>query len=180
MEEKFNRQNWDSVAIDELLKQWGEAEKNHRKYQNEWKRHDYYLKAFLTRKLNSLGYEVSKYGQVKRFLEDPHNGNILPANHRKVGKVLKVTCKRDFKVFNYGYGKDGDLMNVEYHNTKLFKKLDEEGYDGVIINDFAQSSYHGNIGHKSVGFFAKAIPDLEIKQIRSQTHPKDEEWQKSG
>ena len=40
--------------------------------------------------------------------------------------------------------------------------------------------YHGtiesNYGHRSIGFFKKAIQDLAIKQIRGQTHPDEKEW----
>lgn len=175
MEGKFTRENWDAPAIDELFKQWREAEENHRKYQREWKTHEYYLKDFIARKLKNLGYEIGNDGRIARLLQKL-DGTILPASNRLVGKVLKITCKRDFKVFNMTYQSDGDLMEPDYHKISSFKKLEEKGYDGVIINDFAQTSYHGNLGHRSIGFFEKALPDLEIKQIRSQTHPKDEEW----
>lgn len=42
------------------------------------------------------------------------------------------------------------------------------GYDGIVINDFAQSEEYGNVGHVSYGLFANK--DLHIKSIKGITH----------
>jgi len=161
-------------GIDEFFDQWREAENNAIKYKNEWKPYDKYLKAFVAQKFKTLGYDV-QHDYVRRVRLDS-DGNILPADSRTVGKVLKVTCGRDFKIYNYAYGKESDLMDLDYHKIDMFRKMEEEGYDGIIINDFAQSDKYGNMDHKSVGFFKNSLKDLQIKQIRSQTHPRDEEY----
>lgn len=162
---------------DDFFQQWSVAEDNYRKAQKEMKWADHYLKLFVTHKMKQFGYEPTGYSKdyfTKIFTDD--DGYLLPFSSKSVGKVLKVICKRDFKFYNYAYGREGDLMDVDYHKLDLFRKVEEKGYDGIIINDYAQSDYHGNYGHLSIGFFKNSMKDLTIKDIRNQTHPSEEEW----
>lgn len=163
---------------DDFFKQWIEAEDNYKKAQQEWRGHDSYLKSFVVKKMKIWGYEPSGYSNdsFKRILTD-REGNLLPANNKSVGKVLKVICNRNFKFYNMAYQKEGDLTDVDYHKIDMFRKIEKSGYDGVIINDYAQSDYHGNYGHLSIGFFKGSLKDLTIKQIKNQTHPGKEEFE---
>jgi hypothetical protein len=62
------------------------------------------------------------------------------------------------------------LTDPDYHKVNQFRKLEEEGYDGVKINDFAQVQDWGNIGHRSIGVFAKSIGKLQWEVITA-SHP---------
>lgn len=154
---------------EEFFTKWMEAENNKIKYQKEWKTSDYFLKKFIIQKMKSFGYD-EKYGSFKKVKTDK-DGSLLPSNYKDIGKVLLVTCNRNFKLYNIGHGKEGDLMDLEFKNIEAFRKYEAKGYDGVVINDFAQSEKYGNYGHKSIGFFQNTLKDLSIKQIRDQTHP---------
>lgn len=165
---EYQSQNKD--IPEEFFTKWMEAENNKTKYQTEWKTSDSYIKKFILQKMKNFGYDGGNYGYFKKVKTDK-DGNLLSANYKDVGKVLEITCARDFKLYNIGYGKEGDLMDLEYKQVGLFRKAEEKGYDGVVINDFAQSEKYGNYGHKSFGFFNRVLKDLSIKQIRDQTHP---------
>ncbi len=167
--------NYDELpGIDTFFDQWREAEENANRYRKEWKHYESYLKLFLTQKLKNLGYEVAN-DSVKRVKINGKD-EILPADKSTVGRVLKVTCGRDFKFYNQAYGKEADLMDLDYHKVDLFRQKESEGFDGIVINDFAQTSKYGNMEHISFGFFKESLKDLQIKQIRLQTHPNDNEW----
>jgi hypothetical protein len=98
---------------------------------------------------------------------------ILPANSRSIGTLYILTLKRDFKFYDYAEGREGDLTDLDYHKLDLFRTVEKNGYDGIIINDFAQSELEGNLGHKSFGIFSNAIKDLDVKSI-SASHPTNE------
>lgn len=167
---EYQKQDVYNDIPEEFFTKWMEAENNKTKYQKEWKTSDYYLKKFILQKMKNFGYDGGNYGYFKKVKTDK-DGNLLPADYKDVGKVLEITCTRDFKFYNIGHGKEGDLMDLEYKQIGLFRKAEEKGYDGIVINDFAQSEKYGNYGHKSFGFFNRALKDLSIKQIRDQTHP---------
>lgn len=161
---------------DAFFVQWMEAEQKRKESLSHKKAEDY-LKSFVITKMKTFGYEPTGYSgdYFTKILTD-NDGNLLPSSTRTIGKVLEITCKRDFKFYNYALGKEGDLMEPDHRKYGLFKQIEEDGYDGIIINDYAQSEYHGNYGHISFGFFKSSLKDLSSKQIRSQTHPSEEEW----
>jgi hypothetical protein len=164
---------------DDFFSNWEKAENDYKKYQQEWRVHDDILSAFVYRKMTALGYKpdgrVHKtFTRWDRVLTDK-NGKILPASHKSIGQVLRLECQRDFKMFNMAYRKEGDLTDVDYNKINTFRKIEEEEYDGVVINDFAQILNKGNVGHLSVGFFQHALQDLKVTKIRNQTHPEDED-----
>lgn len=171
--------DYEDPSVDEFLQRWIEIENSKRQAEKEWRTHDSILSAYVIKKLNSLGYRVNDTFQCVKGIVRNSDGRILPANTKSVGKLLRVTCNRDFTVYNFARGRDGDLMNVEYKQIDSFRKIEDKGFDGIIINDFAQTDYHGNYGHRSVGFFRHSLNDLSIKQIRNQTHPSEEEWKSS-
>lgn len=59
----------------------------------------------------------------------------------------------------------GDLMDPAHLWLSRFRALDERGFDGVLINDYAQSEAWGNLGHKSLGIFPDATDLLEIEAV---------------
>ena len=136
------------------------------------------MESFVIFKMKALGYKEKYPGYFTGVTTDA-DGSLRPANYKSVGRVLKVICNRDFKFYDYAAGKEGDLMDVDYHKIDLFRQMEKEGFDGIIINDFAQSGHYGNYGHISYGFFKNSIKDLTIKQIRNQTHPSLEDWENS-
>ena len=152
---------------------WEEAENKAIEARKKWTSTETLLKNFAARKLKNLGYKLDG-DFVMNVVKDP-DGKIMPASTKSVGKVLKVTCQRDFKFFNMALGREGDLTDPQHRMYSQFRKIEENGYDGVVINDFAQSEFMGNYGHIAYGFFQNALKDLKVSQMRNQIHPGREE-----
>lgn len=129
---------------------------------------------------NKFGYNPNKNNDNNHNfdwslkIETVDNGYaLLPANSSARGKLFILTLNRDFKFYDYASGRDGDLIDLDYHKLELFRRVEVDGYDGIIINDFAQSNLYGNFGHKSYGIFKNAIKDLSVESIDAQ-HPSDD------
>lgn len=67
-------------------------------------------------------------------------------------------------------GDDGDLTDLEYHDHPAFARAQSAGYDGVIINDFAQTNV-GNFGHVSCGINANGLRKLDFLRIDATHYP---------
>lgn len=78
------------------------------------------------------------------------------------GRLFVITVEQDLRVFDMTDGgeREGDLMDVDYHKLDVFREAERRGYDGVKINDFAQSKLWGNFGHTSIGVFRNSIRKL--------------------
>jgi hypothetical protein len=62
------------------------------------------------------------------------------------------------------------LTNPDYHKRELFNRVKEAGYDGIIINDWAQSKNFGNVGHISIGLFPSGIKKVEKVSIPASNY----------
>lgn len=101
------------------------------------------------------------------------NGNeIMPADYQMKGKLFILIPDQDLNVYDMTYGGsiDGDLTDLDYHKTDFFDKLEQKGYDGVKINDFAQSNDQGNFGHTSIGLFKQALPKVHREVVQDVVH----------
>lgn len=103
---------------------------------------------------------------------------ILDANYRESGRLFIMKPKRDFKILDLRKAEEGDLTDVDYHNIEGFRKAGELGYDGVYINDFAQTEAYGNFGHRSIGIIKNSIKDLDMEVVENVEHPNDDEMQR--
>jgi hypothetical protein len=165
---------------DDFYKKWSEAEDNYKKSLQVKSPQDR-IKSFIVYKMKSFGYDLVRGNFEKITFDD--RGNLLPASHKSMGSVLKIICNRDFNFYNEAFQKEGDLMDLDYKKIDLFRNIEDKKdlygkflYDGIIINDFAQTDYYGDFGHVSIGFFKRSLKDLSIKKIRDQTHPGESEW----
>lgn len=126
----------------------------------------------LDNKLKEIGY--SSGDKIKT----PYiNGvsTIQPKNYKKEGTLFILKDPSDLKMFDMrGMYFDGE---EQYNQLNLFKKLEKQGYDGVIINDIAQSENLGNVGHTSYGIFNNAIKKLKKYTIKAKNYDWDENTQ---
>jgi len=81
-----------------------------------------------------------------------HHGKILKPNTKVKGRLFIARVKKPLSIYKKAMG-EGDLTDVQYNDLSTFKKVEEVGYDGILIDDFAQSKEWGNFGHLSVGVF---------------------------
>lgn len=99
-----------------------------------------------------------------------HDDKILPTGGKATGRLFILKTQQPLKIYNYAGGREGDLMDVDYHKIDLFRSVEQAGYDGIKINDFAQIDNWGNVGHQAIGIFAPSIPKLKWSTIPAQ-HP---------
>lgn len=130
---------------------------------------------YVNQKLKELGYEPLEKGHDENYqwkLKKSEN-QILPGDYRRKGQLYIIKPKRKMKLYDMAMGNEPDLTERQYHELDTFDWAMQNGYDGVKINDFAQTESHGNIGHISYGFFKNAIKDLEMTAINDVVHPKE-------
>lgn len=113
-------------------------------------------------RIRDLGYTPHRGGvyPAYRFYFD-RDDNILPPGGAVEGELFVAAPTRDMRIVDVT-DLGGDLMDPAHLWIPLFRQLDELGYDGVVINDYAQSEAWGNFGHRSLGLFPAAIRDLEL------------------
>ena len=125
-------------------------------------------------KLLRFGYQPTNKpsdGNWEWKIKTDSKSPILPGDHRVSGRLLIVKPKRDMKIFDHSKDGEGDLTDLDYNKFDLFEKVHSLGYDGIKINDFAQTEQYGNYGHTSIGFFKEAVSDLAITELKNVKHP---------
>ena len=128
---------------------------------------------YVTNKLKELGYtpENKGYKEDYSWRLKMDEGRILPADYRLKGKLFIVKLKRKMKFYDMAMDTEPDLTERQYHELGTFEWVMNKGFDGVKINDFAQTEKYGNMGHTSYGFFKNSMKDLDITSINDITHP---------
>lgn len=172
--EKLPYSKENNELVDSVLKQWT-------KYENElidlkYVNVDKMKEDIVEKILDSHGY--TDYNNMKiRF---DKNGEILPPNESVSGTLYILEPIRDLKIYDYAKDREGDLTDLEYHKVKLFRSIEKDGYDGIRINDFAQSDDEGNFGHTSIGLFKNTLKDMKIVDKIEAKHPKLSDYREKG
>lgn len=108
-----------------------------------------------------LGYEFNGNGSV--WLKTRFEGGkevFKPASWKVPGEVY-MTLSDGLNLLDLRRGTEGDLSDPDHRRYHLFQKAADEGYDGVIINDFAQVEAFGNYGHVAYGLNSKGLEGRE-------------------
>ena len=139
-------------------------------------RNEQYHKNIIVNKLISdYGYEPTNendYVQNHSYKIKTNFDKVLRADEKITGKLLIIECMKDLRLYNMSSG-EGDLNDLQYHKIDFFRKVEQNGYDGIVIDDFAQSNIEGNFGHLSYGFLQKTIDDklIILKDSIDAVHP---------
>ena len=96
---------------------------------------------------------------------------LLKGDEREKGRLFIMNPTIDLKIYDISKS-EGDLQNLQYHKIDLFRDIENRGFHGVKINDFAQIEDMGNFGHESYGLFSSTIKYLNIESIIAE-HPRD-------
>jgi len=116
---------------------------------------------------NVLGYKP-KYGSSSYLIRN-YKGQYMPADFKAPGTLFILSGKEKLKILDLTGGNyEDNLMEPTYNKIELFNKARHKGYDGVRINDFAQSDNWGNMGHRSIGLFESGIAKLNIDSIEAR------------
>lgn len=117
-----------------------------------------------------LGYGQGNLPVRLKVLRYDHQRNVqvfAPADHADRGWLWIVDGAEDLRIYDFVTGREGDLTAPDYHRLGLFRRLMEEGWDGIRIHDFTRSETWGDVGHESVGFFADALQKLRFTRIEA-------------
>jgi hypothetical protein len=124
--------------------------------------------------MNTLGYKPTgeDYNNNYSWKLKMDGREIVPANYQMKGRLFILVPNQDLNVYDMTYGGsiDGDLTDLDYHKTDFFDELMKKGYDGVKINDFAQSNDQGNFGHTSIGLFKQALGKVDKEIVQDVVH----------
>lgn len=96
--------------------------------------------------------------------KDAQEHVVVNADFTKEGVLAIIEGFEGMRLLDISTG-DADLTDVQYHKLRLFRQAEEQGYDGVVIDDFCQSKTWGNVAHRSIGFFAEAAKRLQTTII---------------
>lgn len=161
---------------DDFFDKYKQAEDEYERLQAEEKKFNLrkYKNDYVNQHLTKLGYKPTDTGTDSNhsWKLNYDNGTIQPANYRAKGRLLIVTPKRDLRIYDNTLGGkiEGDLTDPEYHKLDLFRNAEKQGYDGIKINDFAQSNDWGNVGHTSIGLFKRTLKDLNFEETDAVHH----------
>jgi hypothetical protein len=122
------------------------------------------------KRMEQLGFEEGDYHTTYEVKID--SGKMLLPNEKMMGRLFILEVKEPLKIFDMTLGGEveSDIGNVQYHSTDIFEKAKNKGFDGVKINDFAQSKIWGNLGHLSIGLFESVTSKLNIKFIPASNY----------
>lgn len=109
--------------------------------------------------LRALGYAFMDDCEQVKYASGP-TGPIARADWQQPGQVF-VTAADGLRLLDRSTG-EGDLTEKAHLDFDLFRRAEKAGYDGIVIDDFAQSIDCGNVGHRSVGLFAHVVDRLEF------------------
>jgi len=114
---------------------------------------------------DDLGYKAENDVYViSTQLGDGGDETYLPAGWKMSGR-LYMTLAEGLILKDIRQGGEPDLTVKEHNNFGGFRKAEKEGYDGVIINDFAQTDLYGNFGHRSYGLNEAGLKKVEWVSI---------------
>jgi len=171
--QKIKDQKYDTS--DEELEELGNLEAENEELKKKYYafKPEKFRNAYVNEKLKALGYEPTGEDRVNNnshWKLKYDNNQLQPADYRAQGRLLIVVPKRDLKIYDttMGGAREGDLTDLDYHKHNWFQLAMDNGYDGIQINDFAQSDDQGNFGHRSIGLFKHALKDVEIHEIPAQ------------
>jgi hypothetical protein len=153
--EKLPYSKENDILIDKIQEDWDIAEKELSSLQ--YVDTDRLRKERVEEILNKAGYTDHDNMKI-RF----DKGEVMKQDEAMSGYLYIIEPTRDLKIYDYAKGRESDLTDLDYHKTKMFRNIEKDGYDGIRINDFAQSEDEGNFGHISIGLFENTIKDLKI------------------
>ncbi len=111
---------------------------------------------------NDLGYDLENQPWVKCGLVEGKTV-FLPSDYLMPGRLF-VTSNESLRFKDLRVSSEGDLMNwnttiIAASNWQLTKVR------RIIINDFAQTTHYGNLGHVSYGLLPSALDKVEWIEI---------------
>jgi RNA:NAD 2'-phosphotransferase (TPT1/KptA family) len=136
------------------------------------------FKEYVRRKLREYGYEPRGKGMDEWYRLKTERGegkDVLLPNRNQEGTLLAFDVLEPLRLYDMTEGgrREGDLMEPDHLKHSQFEAAQAAGYDGVKINDFAQSETEGNVGHTAIGIFGRGLAKVKETGREVATHPED-------
>ncbi|MDZ4391193.1 MAG: hypothetical protein U0974_15830 [Gemmatimonadales bacterium] len=115
--------------------------------------------------LAGLGYDVGRDSVKVKMGFAPGAGKggqvvVRPADYKEPGRLYIALPTETLRLADMAAGHEGCLVDPDHRKIDAFREMEFMGYDGVVINDFAQSPSAGNVGHESIGLFPKGLTKI--------------------
>lgn len=120
---------------------------------------------------DELGYQVQDGRTRLKLLryDTVREAHVFAsASYAAAGWLWIVEGAESLRIYDFVTGREGDLNSPDYNRLNLFRRVEEEGWDGIRIHDFTQSETWGTVGHESVGIFAAALPKLRFTRTEAR------------
>lgn len=123
-----------------------------------------------------LGYQSSnpspKHYEFKTLGWDSQERmeKIAPAGYCAPGNLLVLSGHQGMKMFDMTGDSDGGRQRQK--RSRSLAMLEQQGFAGVIVNDFCHSKTLGTVAHRSYGFFADAVKELSLTSLPARHY----EW----
>jgi len=114
-------------------------------------------------RLENLGY-VPENRIMQSWIFNFDGDRLLAPGEKAPGRLFIATTKRMMYIWVKAVGEASEL-EPQYHDLSGFASAENKGYDGVMIDDMAQSEKWGNFGHLSIGLFNHALKDLSVDVV---------------
>lgn len=121
----------------------------------------------IVERLRERGIPVDGDGFFARVELKLDDDRVMAADECTEGTLFVARPTRDMRIYVMSHG-EGDLMSPQHREYERFVDLEQQGYDGLLIDDFAQSEEWGNLGHMSLGLFRRAVADLDVTSVPAQ------------
>lgn len=106
----------------------------------------------------SLGYKPSNNSVFSLNVSiNEKKEEILHADYSLPGRLFIVFPSSKLNFLDIRTSNEGDLSDPEHLKFKKFKYAQDNGFDGVIINDFCQTKIYGNVNHISYGLTSRGL-----------------------
>jgi hypothetical protein len=118
--------------------------------------------------LRGMGYSFIDGCEQVKYANGPC-GPVARSDWMQPGRVF-VTAADGLRLLDRSCG-ESDLTEKAHLDFDLFRSAEKSGFDGLVIDDFCQSSDCGNVGHRAVGLFAATVEKLEFVSYEAVHRP---------
>jgi len=111
------------------------------------------------------GFKSPIAGDLYDFMFTEDDRLVLPGEGEADGRLYIAKTKRDMILQSTATGDEDSFIDPAFGDFEAFEEAKRDGYDGVLIDDYAQSEGEFHTLHLSVGLFPENVKDLQIRVI---------------
>jgi hypothetical protein len=109
---------------------------------------------------NTRSYEIKCDGLYEDGL-----ARVKDSGYRRPGSLWIIAGHERLRWYDMRHESSGDLSDPHYRQVNRFRQLEDDGYQGIIIHDFAQTSQWGNLGHVAYGLLPRGLKQVHWTRI---------------